>query len=111
MDADVTAEADYLAAAGLYVDPGSTVAFDPCTAIGTWTLNIVPVNAYTRGESVLVEAGFQRDAALTLQNQVQYFLEGHEFLEKMVPEVPSFTLELTGAGTGGSTALVEPEAC
>lgn len=110
-DADTTAEANYTAAAGTFVDPGNTVAFDPCAAIGTWTVNIVPVSAYSRGESVLVEAGYQRDADLTRQNMVQWFMEGHEYLEKMSPDVPSFTLELTGAGTGGSSALVEPEAC
>lgn len=110
-DADTTAEADYLAAHGLYVDPGNTVAFDPCTAIGTWTINLVPVSAYTRGESELVEAGFQRDADLTRQNLVQWFMEGHEFLEKMTPDVPSYTIELSGAGTGGTSALVTPEAC
>lgn len=111
-DADTTAEANYLAAHGLYVDPGNTVAFDPCTAIGTWTLNVVPVSAYTRGESTLVEAGFQRDADLTLANMVQWFFEGNEFLEKMTPDVPSYTLEIGGAGTGGTTALVGPtETC
>lgn len=110
-DADTTAEADYLAAHGLYVDPGNTVVFNPCTAIGTWTINLVPVSAYTRGESTLVEAGFQRDADLTRQNMVQWFMEGHEFLEKMTPDVPSYTIELTGAGTGGTSALVTPEAC
>lgn len=110
-DADSTAEANYTAAAGTFVDPGNTVAFDPCNAIGTWTVNVVPVSAYSRGESVLVEAGYQRDADLTRQNMVQWFMEGHEYLEKMSPDVPSFTLELSGAGTGGSSALVEPEAC
>lgn len=110
-DADTTAEVNYLAAHGLYVDPGNTVAFDPCTAIGSWTINLVPVSAYTRGESTLVEAGFQRDADLTRQNMVQWFMEGHEFLEKMTPDVPSYTIELSGAGTGGTSALVTPEAC
>ena len=111
LDADTAAETQYLAAHGLYVDPGNTVAFDTCTAIGTWTINIVPVSAYTRGESTLVEAGFQRDADLTRRNEVQWFMEGHEFLEKMTPDVPSFTLELTGAGTGGTSAMVTPEIC
>jgi hypothetical protein len=110
-DADSTAEANYTAAAGTFVDPGNTVAFDPCNAIGTWTVNVVPVSAYSRGESTLVEAGYQRDATLTRQNMVQWFMEGHEYLEKMSPDVPSFTLELTGAGTGGTSALVDPEAC
>jgi len=72
---------------------------------------VVPVSAYSRGESTLVEAGYQRDATLTRQNMVQWFMEGHEYLEKMSPDVPSFTLELTGAGTGGTSALVDPEAC
>lgn len=110
-DADTTAEADYTTAHGVYVSPGGTVAFNPCTAIGTWTAHIVPVNAYTRGESVLVEAGFERDSSISRQNTVQWFMEGHEFLEKMTPDVPGFTIELTSAGTGGSSALVTPEAC
>lgn len=111
LDADSTAEGDYLAAHALYVDPGETVAFNPCTAIGTWTIHIVPVDAFVRGESTLVDAGFERDTSLIRQNMVQYFFEGHEFFEKVAPDVPSFTLELTGAGTGGTSALVTPEAC
>lgn len=111
LDADTTAEADFLAAAGIYVNPGTTVAFDPATAMGTWTVHLVPVSAYTRGESVLVEAGFQRDADLIRQNLVQYFFEGHEFLEKMTPDVPSYTLEITGCANGGSAVLADPGVC
>ena len=110
-DADSTAEVDYTNAHTLYHAPGTTVAFNPCNSVAKWTLNVVPVNAYTRGESTMVEAGFQRDADLTRQNMVQFFMEGQEFLEKMAVDVPSYTIELSGAGTGGTSALVTPEAC
>jgi hypothetical protein len=111
LDADTTAEADYLAAAGIYVNPGATVAFDPATAMGTFTFYLVPTSAYTRGESVLVEAGYTRDSALIRQNMTQFFFEGHEFLEKMTPDVPSYTLEITGCANGGSSALIDPAQC
>lgn len=111
LDADTSAQVDYIAAYNKYVDPGETVEFTPCDAIGTWTVHVVPVDAFVRGESTIVEAGFERDTNLIRQNMVQYFFEGHEFFEKVTPDVPNFTIELTASGTGGSSALVEPEDC
>ena len=110
-DAATTAEPDILAAHALYHAPGTTVPFNPCTAIGTFTAHLVPINAYVRGESSLVEAGYQRDADLIRQNMVQFFVEGQEFLEKTVVDIPSWTIELTSAATGGTSAMVTPEAC
>ena len=108
LDVNSTSEADYLTAIGTYVAPGTTVAFDPNTAIGTYDIHIVPVSSYTVGSSTLVDAGFTRDADLIRQNKVQYFVEGAEFIEKM-NDVPSFTARLTGYGNGGRTALATPD--
>lgn len=108
LDVNSTSEADYLAAIGTYVAPGTTVAFDPNTAIGTYDIHIVPVSSYTVGSSTLVDAGFTRDADLIRQNKVQYFVEGAEFIEKM-NDVPAFTARLTGYGNGGRTALATPD--
>lgn len=110
LDVDSTAEATYTAAIGTYVSPGNTVAFDQCTAIGDWTVYVVPVSSYTVGLSTMVEAGFTRDSSLIRQNLVQYFEEGLEFIEK-VNDVPSYTLTLTGAGNGVASALAEVPSC
>lgn len=109
IDLDTTAEVGLLTAAGDLIDPGATVALDLCTMPETWTIHLVPTGAYVRGESTLVEAGYQRDANLIRQNMVQYFFEGHEFIEKRDPAVPGWTIELGGSATGGATALVEAE--
>lgn len=111
IDLDTTAEPDLLTAAGTYIDPGNTVPLNICDLPPSWTVHLVPTDAYVRGESTLVEAGFERDTSLVRQNMVQYFFEGHEFIEKRDPEVPGWTIELGGAATGATSALVTPEAC
>jgi hypothetical protein len=111
IDLDTTAEPGLLTAAGTFIAPGTTVPLNICNLPATWTVHLVPTDAYIRGESTLVEAGYQRDADLLRQNMVQYFFEGHEFIEKRDPNVPGWTIELSGAATGGASALVTPEAC
>lgn len=111
IDLDTTAEPGLLTAAGTFIAPGTTVALDLCALPPSWTIHLVPTDAYIRGESVLVEAGFERDTNLVRQNMVQYFFEGHEFIEKRDPQVPGWTIELGGAATGGASALTTPETC
>lgn len=110
LDVDSLADDAYAAAAATFINPGTTVPFDQCDAIGDWTIYVVPVSSYTVGLSTMVEAGWTRDSSLIRQNLVQYFTEGLEFLEK-VNEVPSYTLTLTGAGNGISSALALPADC
>lgn len=108
LDVSADAEAAYTAAIGTYIAPGTEVAFDPNTAIGEWQIHLVPLSSYTVGQSTLVDAGFTRDSQLIRQNKVQYFMEGAEFIEKM-NDVPSFTVQLTGYGNGGRSALQTPD--
>ncbi len=111
LDLGTEAEAELLTASGVHIAPGTTVALDICNLPPKWIVHLVPTDAYVRGESTLVEAGFQRDAELLRQNMVQYFFEGHEFIEKRDDQVPGWNIELGGAATGGTSALVTPEMC
>lgn len=111
LDVDTTAEPGLLTAYDSVIDPGNTVALDLCDVPGEWTIHLVPLDSYVRGESTLVEAGFERDTELVRQNMVQYFFEGHEFIEKRTPDVPGWTITLGGIANGGASALVQPESC
>ncbi len=111
LDVDTTAEPGILAAYATIIDPGNVVALDLCEVPGEWTIHLVPTDSYVRGESTLVEAGFERDTNLVRQNMVQYFFEGHEFIEKRTPDVPGWTITLGGIASGGTSALVDPESC
>ena len=110
-DVDATAEAGIAGLEAGLVSPGGTINLDATidALLPNLPIYIVPTDAYTMGQSTIVEAGWRRDNQLIRQNQVEYFYEGMEFLEKMT-NVPSFVVELTGGPNGGYSALTAPPA-
>lgn len=110
-DVDATAEVGIAALEALLVNPGATIALDGIidAILPNLPVYVVPTAAYSMGMSTVVEAGWRRDNQLIRQNQVEYFYEGMEFLEKMT-DIPSFVVELTGGPNGGRSALTAPPA-
>lgn len=110
-DVHSAAEAAYNTAAAALPALGTPTAWAQGTNnVATHPMYYFKPDSYRVGMSEVVEAGFIRDAQLTRRNEVQYFFESGEFLEKVSCE-ESFVLNVTGCPSGVATAPDAAPAC
>lgn len=106
LDVDSSGVAAYTAAIGALpaVGQANATPWVPGTNnVAEHSVYIFHPDAFRHGSSDVVDAGFIRDGDLARRNQVRYFFEGQEFLEK-VANAPAYTLRITGCPNGVATA-------
>lgn len=111
LDVHTAAQAAYTSAVAALPAVGTPTAWVQGTNnVASHPVYILRPDSFRAGMGEVVEAGFQTDSELTRRNQVQYFAESIEFLEKIGSE-ESFVLNVTGCPSGVATAPAAAPAC